>query len=110
MLELSEELLIQKNNELIIAENCKKNNGNYFCKTMYINAQNCVNGIIKMQNNTFCNYHEILNPMLVMKISNSDLTVIASNGNEKLKLVCNRFEKQALCWECINLKIAETVH
>ena len=70
MLDLNKELLIQKNNELIIAENCVKNKNNYFCKTLCINAQNCIIGIIKMQNNTSCNYHEILNPILVMKIRN----------------------------------------
>ena len=75
MLDLSEELLIQKNNELIIAQNCVKNKNNYFCKTLYTNAQNCISGIIKIQNNTSCNYHEILNPILVMKIKNSDLTI-----------------------------------
>jgi len=38
-------------------------------------------------------YHEILNSMFVLKIRNSDITIIASNRNEKLKLVCERFEE-----------------
>ena len=47
VLDINEELIIHKKNELIIAEKCVKNKDNYFCDTMYNKAQKCISGIIE---------------------------------------------------------------
>ena len=93
MLDVSEELSIHKKNELIIADKCVKIKNNYFCDTSYNKAQTCIRDIIGTQNNTFCMYHKVHNPMFVLKIKNSNITIIASNENKKLKLICEKFEE-----------------
>ena len=84
---------MRNNNELIVAENCVKNENNYFCNTKYNKARECVSDIIKTQNNTRCTYHEVKTLMFILKIRNSDITIIASNTNKTLKINCENFEK-----------------
>ena len=93
MLDISEELLIQKKNEFFVAEKCVKIKNNYFCETMYNKAQKCIYNIIKTQNNTLCTYHVIQNPTFLLKVRNSDITIVASNVNKKVKLNCENFER-----------------
>ena len=38
-------------------------------------------------------YHQIHNTMFILKIRNSDITIIASNESKKLKINCNKFER-----------------
>ena len=93
MLDANEELLIKKENELFIAEKCIKNKNNYFCNNLYTKTQKCIQKILKTQNNMQCMYHQIHNTTFILKIRNSDITIIASDEGKKLKINCNKFER-----------------
>ena len=63
--------------------------------------------ITETQNNTCYTYHKIRNPMFILNIRNSDITIIASNEDKRLKLICENFEKTNIALRVYKLKNSE---
>ena len=87
----NEELITMRRNEIIAMKACIKNKDKYYCHANYQKTLNCFIDIIKKHENKNCKYHEIKNPMLMLKIKNSDIVILASNRNVTAKLHCNDY-------------------
>jgi len=53
----------------------------YFCQTNRFKTQTCVTNIIEPRYDTKCMYHEIGNSLIIQKIENSDIVIVASSKN-----------------------------
>jgi len=76
-----EELIVKTGNKFVMAEKCIRIKNKYFCQTNRFRAQTCVINIIEAHNDTKCMYHEISNSLIIRKIKNSDIVIVASNKN-----------------------------
>ena len=93
ILDENEMLIAKREDKLIIVERCVKNKNKYFCHTKNIKEQECVTNIVKTQKDTDCMYLEISNPLVILKIRNSNIAIIASNKNKTMKLTCANYVK-----------------
>ena len=89
----NEELIVKRKNEFIAAEKCIENKSKYFCNINRYETRSCIVDIIRTQNNKNCTYHIIDNSMIMLKIRNSDIAIIASDKNETAKLSCDNYVK-----------------
>lgn len=93
MLDINKELIIEKEQKLIKASNCIRNDDKYLCKTNYLEINQCISNIIKNQQNEDCMYHKIYDSFVVIKIENSNTIIIAASNEQTLDIHCQTYQK-----------------
>ena len=93
MIDENEELITKRENEFIIIERCVRNKNKYFCHTNKFRVQECVMNVFKAQNDSKCMFHEISNSLIIQKIRNSNIVIVASNINVTMNIICNDYDK-----------------
>ena len=96
MLNSNKVFIMQMNNKLYNINKCISNKEKYFCHSNFIEINNCLRNIIKIQDNKECMNHSIHDSFIVNKIENSNMIVIASNKKQNVNIKCNDYEKHKL--------------
>ena len=99
-----EELIVKIGNKFVMTEKCIRIKNKYFCQTNRFKAQTCVTNIIEAHNDTKCMYHEIFNSLIIQKIKNSDIVIVASSKNVTIKIICNDYDKTKFIMGVFKLK------
>lgn len=93
ILDSNKQFIIQKQNKLVLTDNCNKINEKYYCQSNYIEANKCFNDIIFRHHNRDCKYHKILENFVIVKIENSNIVIITSKDNKNLNIRCQNYIK-----------------
>lgn len=84
--------IIKDDNKLYHSHYCLHTDNKYYCKSNYVEINNCLQQIVNYQNNKFCNYHEINEVFLLFRIENSNLMYIVSPEQKTIKIKCKNEE------------------
>lgn len=85
--------LIVVNSSIVKIDYCFNINHKFFCKTSNVKASKCINNLILNKENNYCKFNDLIQYPVIIRIPNTDTTIINIKQNNVLLYKCGDTHK-----------------